>query len=200
MCETNNSDDSEACLICFTSKVNSKEYFDKLKDSRYKDSGDIQKSAESSVEMPSHSRKAEADLHKPKTLESMRNFSDKSKLHDDSKDWVDLLEDNIKHEEKIKFVNTCSTFERIFMIILCVATIIFLSISMNSFKCESIFNLRGIYFIIPEIVQLYLTIRCVKILNIGKIRKILIKMMIWMGFHVLFEILALICLTIIRLP
>lgn len=201
MCETNNSDDSEECLICFTSKVDSKKYFDKLKNSDYMNSGDVKKSAGSSVEEHSHPAKVASiprtRPHKMKTSESIGKFSDK--LYGESKEWVDSLEDHIKHEEKMKFVNICSTFERIFMIILCAATIVFLSVSMNTFKCESIFDLNGVYYIIPEIVQLYLTIRCVKILNIGKIKKILIKMMIWMGFHALFEILALIGLTIIRL-
>jgi hypothetical protein len=205
MCETNNSDNSELCFICFTSKVDSKKYLDRLNNLSYIDNGDVKTPINSSVKCSSPTKSAisKSESHKTKTSESVEKRSTEPKLHGDSKDWVDSLEYRLKNrKEKMRIVNSCSAFERFFMIILSVATIIFLAVGMNRniLECKSILGVKGMYFIIPEIVQLYLSIRGVTILNVGQVKKIFIKIMIWLLIHLIFFITALIGLMIIRLP
>lgn len=204
MCETNNSDNSESCFICFTSKVDSKKYLDRLNNLSYMDSGDVKTPVNSSVNCSSTAKAetSKSELHKTKTSESVEKRSTEPKLHGDSKDWIDSLEYHLKNrKEEMEIVNRCSTFERIFMIILSVAAIIFLSVGMNIFEDKSILSANEIYyFIIPEIVQLYLSIRAFTVLNVGTVKKLFIKIVIWILIHLLFFTAALIGCIMIRLP
>lgn len=205
MCETNNSDNSESCFICFTSKEDSRKYFDRLNNLNYLDKGDDKMPIKCSVKYSYSIKSAvpKSEPYKTKTAGYVKKTSTGSGSHDASRDWVDSLEYNLKdRKEKMKIVNSCGTFERIFMIILSIATIILLSVGMNMniLEFKSFLGLKGIYFIIPEIVQLYLSIRGFTILNVEQGKKIFIKIMIWLLIHLLFFITSLIGLMIIRLP
>lgn len=186
MCETNNSDDSESCFICCTTKADTKKYNDKLKNFSYHHYTEYNSTKSSSPKL----KEIPNPVYSPKTLTPPPKLHEPVKtsisgVYDDSDDkWIDSIGAS-KRKEELKVILNFRKGEKIFAFLLIVITGILYCISTSNSKSEAL------GFLLIFIDSIYITTKLKLVNCYNNVLKFFLKLLTFLAIFVFLPIIYL---------